>query len=58
MINNFRNHAGISLVTNYAAGIIDQPLSHAEVTETAARARNTFAGLIDDLLPELVQPVD
>ena len=50
--------AGISLVTNYAAGIIDQPLSHAEVTETAARARNTFAGLIDDLLPELVQPVD
>ena len=50
--------AGISLVTNHAAGISDEPLSHDEVTETAARARSTFSGIIDDLLPELVRPID
>jgi purine-nucleoside phosphorylase len=45
---------GISLVTNYAAGITDQPLSHDEVTETADRARDRFAGVVDELLKELV----
>jgi purine-nucleoside phosphorylase len=30
--------AGISCITNYAAGILDQPLSHAEVTEATAEA--------------------
>ncbi|MEN8234221.1 MAG: purine-nucleoside phosphorylase [Actinomycetota bacterium] len=46
--------AGISLVTNYAAGIIDQPLSHEEVTETAAEARGRFTAVVDTLLPLLV----
>jgi len=46
--------AGISLVTNLAAGIAEHPLSHAEVTETADRARATFAGVVDAFLPHLV----
>jgi purine-nucleoside phosphorylase len=44
---------GISLVTNLAAGISDQPLSHEEVTETAAAARDRFTRLLDRLLPDL-----
>jgi purine-nucleoside phosphorylase len=44
----------ISLVTNLAAGISAQPLSHAEVQETAASARSQFSDLIDNLLPTLV----
>ena len=46
---------GISLVTNLAAGISEAPLSHAEVTETAAAARDKFTALLDALLPRLVQ---
>ncbi len=47
--------AGISLVTNYAAGITDAPLSHEEVTETAAEARERFTAVLDALLPLLVK---
>jgi len=46
---------GISLVTNLAAGISPTPLSHDEVTETAAAARDRFTRLLDALLPELVE---
>jgi len=46
--------AGISLVTNYAAGITDTPLSHEEVTETANDARARFTAVLDALLPLLV----
>ncbi len=46
--------AGISLVTNYAAGITDTPLSHEEVTETATEARGRFTAVLDALLPLLV----
>jgi purine-nucleoside phosphorylase len=45
---------GISLVTNYAAGITDTPLSHEEVTETATEARGRFTAVLDALLPLLV----
>lgn len=45
---------GISLVTNLAAGISPTPLSHEEVTETAAIARSTFTNVIDHFLPTLV----
>jgi purine-nucleoside phosphorylase len=44
---------GISLVTNLAAGISTTPLSHEEVTETAAEARQRFATLVDAVLPLL-----
>lgn len=33
---------GVSCMTNMAAGVLDQPLSHAEVLETAARVREPF----------------
>ena len=45
--------AGISLVTNHAAGISAQPLSHDEVTETAIRARAKFSSVLDSFLPIL-----
>jgi purine-nucleoside phosphorylase len=45
--------AGISLVTNFAAGISPMPLSHTEVTETATAARAKFTAVLDDLLPML-----
>lgn len=47
---------GISLVTNYASGIGDAPLSHEDVAATAAVARERFSGLLDRLLPLLVEP--
>jgi len=45
---------GISLVTNLAAGISPTPLSHEEVTETAERAKAEITGVLDRLLPRLV----
>ena len=46
------NHAkreiiGISLMTNMAAGVLDQPLSGAEVTEAAMKAKDVFARVVD-----------
>jgi len=38
---------GISCITNKAAGLSDQPLSHEEVTETATQVHDTFIGLLD-----------
>jgi purine-nucleoside phosphorylase len=45
---------GISCITNHAAGITGQALSHDEVTETAARVRATFERLLDAVLGALV----
>ncbi len=45
---------GISCITNQAAGITGQPLSHDEVTATAARVRTTFEALLDAVLAALV----
>lgn len=44
---------GISCITNYAAGIIDQPLSHAEVKETADRVTEQFVRLLRASIPRL-----
>jgi len=41
---------GISCITNEAAGISGQPLSHDEVTETATRVREQFKKLLDGVL--------
>jgi purine-nucleoside phosphorylase len=49
--------AGLSCLTNMAAGILDQPLSHAEVTETADRVRDRFIALLSALLPRAVEAV-
>ena len=48
----------ISCVTNMAAGILDQPLSHAEVLETAERVRGQFEALLQAVLPRIIQDVD
>ncbi|MGE3544777.1 MAG: purine-nucleoside phosphorylase, partial [Kofleriaceae bacterium] len=45
---------GISCITNLAAGITGQALSHDEVTETAGRVRMTFECLLDAMLAALV----
>lgn len=41
---------GISCITNMASGILDQPLSHAEVMETAERVKSRFLGLVKALI--------
>jgi len=45
----------ISCVTNMAAGILDQPLSHAEVMETGERVKTTFTALLRAVLPRVAQ---
>jgi purine-nucleoside phosphorylase len=45
--------AGISCVTNLAAGISPQPLSHQEVTETAERVKNDFIKLLNLVIPRM-----
>jgi purine-nucleoside phosphorylase len=48
------NVVAVSLVTNLAAGISPTPLSHDEVTATAARAASTFGYILNRFLPILV----
>ncbi|PYX37968.1 MAG: purine-nucleoside phosphorylase [Acidobacteria bacterium] len=43
----------ISCVTNMAAGILDQPLSHQEVMATGERVRGQFESLIRAVLPRI-----
>ncbi len=44
---------GISCITNKAAGLSDQPLSHEEVTETAKQVHSTFIRLLDTIIKDL-----
>ncbi|AET61469.1 Purine nucleoside phosphorylase I [Paenibacillus terrae HPL-003] len=51
-------HAGIevlgfSCITNMAAGILDQPLSHDEVMETAEKVREKFLNLVLGIIPQM-----
>lgn len=48
---------GISCVTNMAAGILDQPLSHAEVLETAERVKGQFIALLRAVIPQIAADV-
>jgi purine-nucleoside phosphorylase len=41
---------GISCISNMAAGILPQPLSHEEVMETAERVKETFIRLVKGIL--------
>jgi purine-nucleoside phosphorylase len=43
----------ISVVTNMAAGILDQPINHAEVLEIGRRVRGQFSELIRTLIPKM-----
>lgn len=42
---------GISCISNMAAGILDQPLSHNEVMETAELVRDKFLKLVIGIIP-------
>ncbi len=44
---------GISCITNMAAGVLPQPLNHAEVMETARRIRGQFIALLEGILEQL-----
>jgi purine-nucleoside phosphorylase len=44
---------GLSMVTNMAAGILDQPLSHEDVVETAAGAAPWLSTLLEGILARL-----
>jgi purine-nucleoside phosphorylase len=47
----------ISCVTNMAAGILDQPLSHQEVLETGEKVRGQFEALLRAVLPRIAADV-
>lgn len=44
---------GISCISNMAAGILDQPLSHDEVMETTERVREQFLSLVLAIIPDM-----
>lgn len=44
---------GISCISNMAAGILDQPLSHEEVIETTENVRETFILFVKNILAKL-----
>jgi len=44
---------GISCISNMAAGMLDQPLSHEEVMETAERVRETFIRAVTRIVAAL-----
>jgi len=48
----------ISVVTNMAAGILDQPINHAEVLEIGQRIRGQFAQLLQALIPRLTSSLN
>ena len=48
---------GISCVTNAAAGILDQPLNHLEVLETAERVKGQFVNLLKAVIPRIAEAI-
>jgi len=44
---------GLSVVTNMAAGVLDQPINHEEVMETGRRIAGQFTDLLTALIPQL-----
>lgn len=46
---------GISCVTNLAAGILDQPITHEEVLETGKRVRGEFTALLRGIVPRIAE---
>ncbi len=45
---------GISCITNMAAGVLDQPLNHAEVQETADKSAKFFQKLVTEFVKKFV----
>jgi purine-nucleoside phosphorylase len=48
---------GISCVTNMAAGLLDQPLTHEEVMETGERVKGEFVALLRAVIPYIAADV-
>lgn len=46
---------GISCITNMAAGVLEQPLYHAEVIETTERVKSKFIELVHGIIEEIVR---
>jgi purine-nucleoside phosphorylase len=44
---------GLSLVTNMAAGVLDQPINHEEVMEIGRRVEAQFTSLVKALVPQV-----
>lgn len=44
---------GISCITNMAAGILPQKLTHQEVLDTTKQVENTFCSLLTGIIPQL-----
>jgi purine-nucleoside phosphorylase len=44
---------GISCISNMAAGILDQPLSHDEVMETTEMVRANFLSYVKEIVKSL-----
>ena len=44
---------GISCITNAAAGVLPQPLNHAEVMDVARRVKGAFAALLEGIIAGL-----
>jgi purine-nucleoside phosphorylase len=45
----------ISCVTNMAAGITGEPITHEEVLETGARVRRQFVALLRAVIPHMAK---
>ena len=48
--NSGMKTVGISCITNMAAGVLDQPLNHAEVMEMGNKVKGTFRALLDAMI--------
>ena len=44
----------ISTITNYAAGIIDDPLSHEDVIKVSAQVKDDFTNLLTEIIKGVV----
>ncbi|MBD1378696.1 purine-nucleoside phosphorylase [Metabacillus arenae] len=44
---------GISCISNMAAGILDQPLSHDEVMETTEKVKSNFLNLVKEIVQQI-----
>ena len=49
---------GISCVTNMAAGILDQPLTHEELMETGERVKGEFVALLRAVIPSIASQLE
>jgi purine-nucleoside phosphorylase len=45
---------GISTITNYAAGIIDKPLSHDDVIKVSVQVKDDFTNLLTEIIKGMV----